>query len=80
MGALVGNQQGFLSGIHLAFAVAGGVLVLGLLSAWGCISKQSRRFPTDEVSREALRGPDIIFPLDSAKGTSANKRIIVIAA
>ena len=35
LGTLVGNQQTFLSGMHLAFVIAGGVLVLGLVSAWG---------------------------------------------
>jgi DHA2 family methylenomycin A resistance protein-like MFS transporter len=31
LGALVGNQQVFLPGMHLAFAIAGGVLVLALV-------------------------------------------------
>jgi MFS transporter, DHA2 family, methylenomycin A resistance protein len=34
LGTLVGNQQTFLSGMHLAFVIAGGVLLLGLVSAW----------------------------------------------
>ncbi|GHO47034.1 MFS transporter [Ktedonospora formicarum] len=34
LGTLVGNQQMFLSGMHLAFVVAGGVLFLGLVCAW----------------------------------------------
>ncbi len=34
LGTLVGNQQTFLSGMHIAFVIAGGVLVLGLISAW----------------------------------------------
>src|SRR3989449_2889885 len=34
LGTLVGNQQTFLSGMHLAFVIAGGVLVLGLVAAW----------------------------------------------
>jgi hypothetical protein len=34
LGTFVGNQQTFLSGMHLAFATAGGVLVLALVSAW----------------------------------------------
>ena len=34
LGALVGNQQTFLSGLHLAFVIAGGVLLLGLVAAW----------------------------------------------
>jgi DHA2 family methylenomycin A resistance protein-like MFS transporter len=34
LGTLVGNQQTFLSGMHLAFVIAGGVLLLGLISAW----------------------------------------------
>ena len=34
LGTLVGNQLMFVSGMHLAFAVAGGVLVLALVVAW----------------------------------------------
>lgn len=34
LGTLVGNQQTFLLGMHIAFVVAGGVLVLGLVAAW----------------------------------------------
>jgi MFS transporter, DHA2 family, methylenomycin A resistance protein len=34
LGTLVGNQQTFLSGMHLAFVIAGGVLLLALGSAW----------------------------------------------
>lgn len=34
LGTLVGNQQTFLSGMHLAFGIAGGVLVLALGVAW----------------------------------------------
>jgi DHA2 family methylenomycin A resistance protein-like MFS transporter len=34
LGTLVGNQQTFLSGMHLAFVIAGGVLVLALGAAW----------------------------------------------
>lgn len=34
LGTLVGNQQMFLSGMHLAFGIAGGVLLLGLVAAW----------------------------------------------
>jgi len=34
LGTLVGNQQMFLPGMHLAFVIAGGVLLLGLASAW----------------------------------------------
>src|SRR5947208_16849341 len=33
LGALVGNQQTFLSGMHLALVIAGGVLVLALVTA-----------------------------------------------
>ncbi len=33
MGTLVSNQQTFLSGMHLAFVIAGGALLLGLASA-----------------------------------------------
>jgi DHA2 family methylenomycin A resistance protein-like MFS transporter len=38
LGTLVGNQQTFLSGMHLAFVIAGGVLVLGLVAAWVFVS------------------------------------------
>lgn len=34
LGTLVGNQQTFLPGMHLAFVIAGGVLLLGLVTAW----------------------------------------------
>jgi DHA2 family methylenomycin A resistance protein-like MFS transporter len=34
LGTLVGNQLTFVSGMHLAFAVAGGILVLALVVAW----------------------------------------------
>jgi MFS transporter, DHA2 family, methylenomycin A resistance protein len=34
LGTLVGNQLTFLSGMHIAFVIAGGVLVLGLVAAW----------------------------------------------
>lgn len=34
LGALVGNQQTFLPGMHIAFVIAGAVLVLALVSAW----------------------------------------------
>ena len=54
LGTLVGNSQTFLPGLHLAFVVAGGVLVLALVSAWGLISEHGRRSPTDETSREAF--------------------------
>jgi DHA2 family methylenomycin A resistance protein-like MFS transporter len=40
LGTLVGNQQTFLSGMHLAFVIAGGVLVLGLVAAWVFVSEQ----------------------------------------
>jgi len=45
LGTLVGNQQTFLSGMHLAFVIAGGVLVLGLISAWVFMSEHDRRHP-----------------------------------
>ena len=34
LGALVANQQTFLWVMHLAFVIAGGVLVLALVVAW----------------------------------------------
>ena len=46
LGALVGNQQTFLSGMHLAFVIAGGVLVLGLGAAWVFMSEPNRRQST----------------------------------
>jgi len=48
LGALVGNQQTFLSGMHLAFVIAGGVL--GLVAAWVFMSEPDRRQPTCENS------------------------------
>jgi DHA2 family methylenomycin A resistance protein-like MFS transporter len=49
LGTLVGNLQSFLSGMHIAFVIAGGALVLALLAAW--LFVKTRR----EVSRmEAL--------------------------
>src|SRR5436305_2511102 len=45
LGTFVGNQQTFLSGMHLAFVIAGGVLVLGLVSAWVFMSDHDRRHP-----------------------------------
>lgn len=41
LGMLVGNQQTFISGMHLAFVIAGGVLVLGLVSAWVFVRKST---------------------------------------
>jgi MFS transporter, DHA2 family, methylenomycin A resistance protein len=38
LGTLVGNQQTFLPGMHLAFVIAGGVLVLALGAAWVFVS------------------------------------------
>src|SRR6266480_1895637 len=38
LGTLVGNQRMFLSGMHLAFVIAGGVLVLALGAAWVFVS------------------------------------------
>ena len=38
LGTLVGNQQTFLWGMHLAFVIAGGVLVLALVTAWVFVS------------------------------------------
>ncbi len=40
LGALVANQQAFLSGMHLAFVIAGGVLVLALAVAWAFVMKR----------------------------------------
>jgi DHA2 family methylenomycin A resistance protein-like MFS transporter len=43
LGALVGNPQTFLSGMHLAFVIAGGMLMLGLIAAWVFVSEHSRQ-------------------------------------
>ena len=45
LGTLVGNQQTFLPGMHIAFVIAGGVLVLGLISAWVFTSEHDGRYP-----------------------------------
>ncbi|GHO70492.1 MFS transporter [Ktedonobacter sp. SOSP1-52] len=51
LGTLVGNQQSFVSGMHLAFVIAGGVLVLGLVVAWRLVSEQAKRYPqSDEIA------------------------------
>ena len=46
LGTLVGNQQTFLWGMHTAFVICGGVLILGLVSAWVFMSEHDRRQPT----------------------------------
>jgi hypothetical protein len=50
LGTLVGNQQTFLSGMHLAFVIAGGVLVFALGAAWVFMSEPKRRQPKCENS------------------------------
>jgi DHA2 family methylenomycin A resistance protein-like MFS transporter len=50
LGALVGNQLTFLSGMHLAFVIAGGLLVLALLVAWVFMSGPKKRQPKCENS------------------------------
>jgi DHA2 family methylenomycin A resistance protein-like MFS transporter len=50
LGTLVGNQQTFLSGMHLAFVIAGGVLVLALVAAGVFMSERNRRQPKCESS------------------------------
>jgi DHA2 family methylenomycin A resistance protein-like MFS transporter len=50
LGTLVGNQQTFLAGMHLAFVIAGGVLVLALVVAWVFMSEPKRRQPKCENS------------------------------
>jgi sugar phosphate permease len=50
LGALVGNQQTFLPGMHLAFVIAGGVLVFGLVAAWVFMSEPDSRQPKCEGS------------------------------
>ena len=37
LGTLVGNQQTFVSGMHIAFVIAGGVLVFALGVAWAFV-------------------------------------------
>src|SRR2546421_8730204 len=52
LGTLVGNQQTFLWGMHTAFVVCGGVLILGLVSAWVFMSEHDRRHPkVDSVEK-----------------------------
>lgn len=52
LGTLVGNQQTFLWGMHTAFVVCGGVLILGLVSAWVFMSKHDKRHPkVDSVEK-----------------------------
>jgi len=49
---LVGNQQTFLWGMHLAFVVCGGGLILGLVSAWVFMSEHARCHPkVDSVEK-----------------------------
>jgi DHA2 family methylenomycin A resistance protein-like MFS transporter len=50
LGALVGNQLTFLPGMHLAFVIAGGLLVLALLVAWVFMSGPKKRQPKCENS------------------------------
>ena len=50
LGTLVGNQQTFLSGMHIAFVIAGGVLVLGLVSAWVFMPEHDMRHTKCETS------------------------------
>jgi DHA2 family methylenomycin A resistance protein-like MFS transporter len=50
LGTLVGNQQTFLSGMHIAFVIAGGLLILGLVAAWVFMSEPNRRQPKCENS------------------------------
>jgi DHA2 family methylenomycin A resistance protein-like MFS transporter len=45
LGTLVGNLQTFLWGMHTAFVVCGGVLILGLVSAWVFMPEHARRHP-----------------------------------
>jgi DHA2 family methylenomycin A resistance protein-like MFS transporter len=45
LGALVSNQQTFLSGMHLAFVIAGGAIVLGLVAAWVFMSERDMKQP-----------------------------------
>ena len=54
LGTLVGNQQTFLWGMHLAFVIAGGVLVLGLVSAWVFVSEHNMRHPKGKTSCTCL--------------------------
>jgi DHA2 family methylenomycin A resistance protein-like MFS transporter len=50
LGALVGNQLTFLPGMHLAFVIAGGLLVLALAVGWVFMAEPARRQPTCEHS------------------------------
>lgn len=57
LGTLVGNQQTFISGMHSAFVITGGALVLALLSAWIFVAGRDRRHLkfgiVDETERTA---------------------------
>jgi DHA2 family methylenomycin A resistance protein-like MFS transporter len=53
LGTLVGEHQAFLSGMHTAFVVCAGVLILGLVSAWVFMSEQ--RHPNVDIAPEPGR-------------------------
>ncbi len=74
LGTLVGNQQTFLSGMHLAFVIAGGVLVLGLVSAWVFTSEHDRRHPKVETSCACLRTTPHDYDKQWPEGTVGKPR------
>ncbi|GLV60102.1 MFS transporter [Dictyobacter sp. S3.2.2.5] len=61
LGTLVGNPQTFLSGMHLAFVVAGGVLVLGLVCAWFFI-RTRREIAQSGTAGESLAPQSMSIP------------------
>ncbi len=50
LGTLVSNQQAFVSGMHLAFVIAGGVLVFSLMVAWAFLAAQARNMAEEELA------------------------------
>lgn len=55
LGALVGNPQTFLPGMHLAFVIAGGALVLGLVAALAFIAEPARYHPNVGLAEQPQR-------------------------
>jgi DHA2 family methylenomycin A resistance protein-like MFS transporter len=57
LGTLVGNQQTFLPGMHLAFVITGVLLLLALGVAWVFVStrRETSQVETAPKSRKAIR-------------------------
>ncbi|MBO0783026.1 MAG: MFS transporter, partial [Ktedonobacteraceae bacterium] len=70
LGTLVDNQQSFVSGMHLAFVIAGGVLLLALVAAWIFVSERDRkRFNVDTVENSQRTTK----PAEIAVGTKGSR-------